>query len=405
MAGEIALSLVLLIGAGLMLKSFVLLRGVNLGFAPERVLSMNITLPERGGEAPSTAALHHDHDGPSTPKPGVDPEAIRRLNFFENLTKRVDAIPGVESAAFGRFPLRGHWTSSYLREDHPADHDYVMLDSQMSSADYFRTLQLQIVAGRAFTDEDREGTEPVVIVNQAFARKYYPGMNVLNRRIRRTGADSWRKIVGVVADAHFHGQDKDVDPAAFLPAAQVDSYPMAISDFAVKSALPLDSLLPAIRKSVWSLDPNQPLTRIRTLSESVSESRATRRFQMMLLMLFGLLALALAIVGIYGVVAYSVGQRSGEIGIRMALGARQATILGMVMRHAMTLAAFGVAVGLAAAWGASRSLATLLYGVKPIDFGTYAAVSVLLAAATMAAAWLPARRASQTDPIVTLRHE
>jgi putative ABC transport system permease protein len=405
MAGEIALSLVLLIGAGLMLKSFVLLRGVNLGFEPDRVLSMNITLPNRGGEAPSNLQAHHDDNSAAAKPPAADPEAIRRLNFFENLTKRVDAIPGVESAAFGRFPLRGHWTSSYLREDHPADRDYVMLDSQMSSADYFRTLQLPVVTGRAFTDGDGEGSEPVVIVNQAFSRKYYPGMNVLGRRIRRTGANPWRKIVGVVADAHFHGQDKNVDPAAFLPAAQVDSYPLAISDFAVKSALPLDSLLPAIRRAVWSLDPNQPLTRIRTLSESVSESQSTRRFQMTLLMLFGWLALALAVVGIYGVVAYSVGERTSEIGIRMALGAQRGSILGMVVRQAMMLAASGVAVGLAVAWAASRSLTTLLYEVKPIDYSTYAAVSVLLAMAAMAAAWIPARRASQTDPMVALRHE
>jgi putative ABC transport system permease protein len=180
---------------------------------------------------------------------------------------------------------------------------------------------------------------------------------------------------------------------------------LAISDFAVKSALPLDSLLPAIRRAVWSLDPNQPLTRIRTLSESVSESQSTRRFQMTLLMLFGWLALALAVVGIYGVVAYSVGERTSEIGIRMALGAQRGSILGMVVRQAMMLAASGVAVGLAVAWAASRSLTTLLYEVKPIDYSTYAAVSVLLAMAAMAAAWIPARRASQTDPMVALRHE
>jgi ABC-type antimicrobial peptide transport system permease subunit len=173
----------------------------------------------------------------------------------------------------------------------------------------------------------------------------------------------------------------------------------------VKSALPLDSLLPSIRKAVWSLDPDQPITRIRTMSASVSVSQATRRFQMILLLLFGSLALVLAVVGIYGVVAYSVEQRTGEIGIRMALGAQQAGILQMVVRQAMGLAAVGLAVGLGVAWAASRSLTSLLYAVKPVDISTYAIVAAVLTSAALAAAWLPARRAARTDPMVALRHE
>ena len=406
MAGEIALSLVLLVGAGLMLKSFILLKDVSLGFEPDRVLAMNISLPEAVSQL-----AHRDVSGsPSGPaKPEIDPEAIRRLNFFENLVRKVEAIPGVESAAFGRFPLRGHWSSSYEQQEHPlANADApgsIQLDSQMCSVEYFKTLQIPLLSGRTFNEGDRLGSEPVVIVNKTFERLYYPGASALGHRIRRTGAQEFRRIVGVVADAHFYGQGLTPDGAAFLPAAQVDSYPVPISDFAVKSALPLATLLPSIRKTLASIDPNQPITRVATLSEAVSKSQATQRFQMLLLLLFGGLALLLAVVGIYGVVAYSVEQRTGEIGIRMALGARQASILTMVMRQAMALALGGVAVGLVIAWMASRSLTSLLYAVKPADPVTYLAVSALLVAAALAAAWLPASRASQTDPMNALRHE
>ncbi len=403
MAGEIALSLVLLVGAGLMLKSFVLLRGVSLGFNPDRVLTMNITRPDANG--PGGGSMHRDSSNPE--KASIDPAAIRRLQFFDDLVRRAEAIPGVESAAFGRLPLRGHWSSSYFREEgFTGDSSpYIMLDSQMSSVEYFRTLGIALTEGRGFTTSDRVGAEPVIIVNQTFARTYYPGASALGHRIRRTDAKEWRRIVGVVADAHYYGQARKTDPAAFFPAAQVDSYPVPISDFAVKSALPLSALLPAIRQTVWSIDPNQPVTRVTTLTEAVSKSQGTQRFQMTLLLMFGGLALLLAVVGIYGVVGYSVEQRTGEIGIRMALGARQASILGMVVRQAMVLAGAGVAVGLVASWWASRSLASLLYSVKPADVTTYIAVSAVLIAAALGAAWIPARRASQTDPTNALRHE
>jgi putative ABC transport system permease protein len=403
MSAEVALSLVLLIGAGLMLKSFLLLRGVGLGFEPDRVVAMDISLPE----AP-IQATHTDRDN-SSEKRKTDPEALHRSQFFETLTARVEAIPGVQAAAFGRFPLRGHWTSSYEREDHPLkgkdESNEINLDSQMASADYFKTLQLPVMEGRAFTSEDRVGSEPVVIVNQAFEKAYYAGSSAINQRIRRTDDPVWRRIVGVVGDAHYYGQTRKVEPAAFFAAAQVDAYPIAIHEFAVRSALPLDKLLPAVRQAVWSIDPLQPVTRVRKLSESVSESQSSQRFQMSLLVLFAALALLLAIVGIYGVVAYSVEQRTSEIGIRIALGAQQSGILGMVVGQAMTFALGGLAAGVGVAWLASRSLAGLPYGVKPVDFTTYAGVSLLLAGAVLAAAWMPARRASLIEPIQALRHD
>jgi len=404
MAAEVALSLVLLIGAGLMLKSFVMLRGVALGFEPDRVVAMDISLPEHTAQGGST---HYDS---VLRKEKIDPEAIRRLQFFTALVERVEAIPGVEAAAFGRFPLRGHWTSSYEREDHPLgkkgdDRNEIDLDSQMVSVDFFKTLDAAIAEGRAFTADDREGSEAVVIVNQTFERTYYPGSSAINHRVRRTGDPVWRRIVGVVADAHYYGQNREIKPATFFATAQVSAYPIAIHEFAVRSALPMENLLRAVRQAVWSIDPQQPITRVRKLSESVSESQASQRFQMSLLVLFGSLALLLAVVGIYGVVAYSVEQRTSEIGIRIALGARQSWILGMVVRQAMTFALGGLAVGIAVAWLASKSLTGLLYGVKPVDFATYALVSAMLAAAVVAAAWLPARRASLIEPIQALRHE
>jgi putative ABC transport system permease protein len=405
MAAEVALSLVLLIGAGLMLKSFVLLRGVGLGFEPDRVVAMDISLPEN---KPQSGSAHHDGPASST-RPAIDPEALRRFQFFAALTERVEAIPGVEAAAFGRFPLRGHWISSYEREDHPVkDHDErseINLDSQMVSVDYFKALHLQVAEGRPFTPDDRVGTEPVIIVNHAFEKAFYPGSSAINHRVRRTGSPDWRRIVGVAAGAHYYGQDRQVQPAAFYAAAQVDAYPVEIHEFAVSSALPLEKLLPAVRQAVWSIDPQQPVSRVRKLSESVSESQSSRRFQMSLLVLFASLALLLAVVGIYGVVAYSVEQRTSEIGIRIALGARQSWILGMVVRQSMMFALAGLAAGVAIAWLASRSLTGLLYGVKPLDLATYTTVSLLLATAVLAAAWLPARRASLIEPIQALRHE
>jgi putative ABC transport system permease protein len=407
MAAEVALSLVLLIGAGLMLKSFVLLRGVGLGFEPDRVVAMDISLPDKN---PQSGSTHHDGPGSGAVKPPIDPEALRRFQFFETLTQRVEAIPGVEAAAFGRFPLRGHWISSYERDDKPLqgrdESNEINLDSQMVSVDYFKALRLQLPEGRPFTPDDRVGSEPVIIVNQAFERAFYPGSTAINHRIRRTGGqEDWRRIVGVVADAHYYGQDRQVQPAAFFAAAQVDAYPTAIHEFAVRSAMPLGKLLPAVRQAVWSIDPEQPVTRVRKLSESVSESQSTLRFQMSLLALFASLALLLAVVGIYGVVAYGVEQRTSEIGIRIALGARQSWILGMVVRQSMTFALAGLLAGIAIAWVASRALGGLLYGVKPLDFATYATVSLLLATAVLGAAWLPARRASLIEPIQALRHE
>jgi putative ABC transport system permease protein len=404
MASEVALSLVLLVGAGLMLKSFITLRGVNLGFEPDRVLAMNISIPDPKAGF-SGGNVHRDNE--TTPVPELAPGAEHRYQFFDTLTRRVEAIPGVEAAAFGRFPLRGHWSSSYEQKEHPVAKDEdsdIQLDSQICSVNYFRTLQMRVVEGRDFRSSDRVGAEPVVVVNQAFERRYYPH-GAIGHEIRRTGASQWRRIIGVVADAHYYGQDKATEPSAFMPAAQLDSYPIPIADFAVRSSLPPAQLLPAIRKAVWGLDPDQPITRIQTLSEKVSESQSRQRFQTMLLGLFGVLALVLAVVGIYGVVSYTVEQRTSEIGLRMALGARPAGILGMVIRQAMTLCGAGALAGLAIAWAASRAMSSLLFGVQPVDAITYAAVCATLIAAALAACWLPAYRAAGTNPMEALRHE
>ncbi len=243
MASEVALSLVLLVGAGLMLKSFIMLRGVNLGFEPDRVLAMNISIPDpKAGFSGSNV----NRDSETTPIPDTAPGAAYRYQFFDTLTRRVEAIPGVESAAFGRFPLRGHWSSSYEEKEHPVAKDQdsdMQLDSQMCSVNYFRTLQMKVAEGRDFASSDRMGSEPVMIVNQAFERRYYPHGGAIGHEIRRTGAKQWRRIVGVVADAHYYGQDKATKPAAFIPAAQLDSYPIPIADFAVRSSLPPAQLL------------------------------------------------------------------------------------------------------------------------------------------------------------------
>lgn len=406
MSAEVALSLVLLVGAGLMLKSFVLLRGVNLGFQPDRVLAMNISIPD----LKAVGAGERHSDNAQNPPPEIAPGAEYRFRFFDQLTRRVEAIPGVQYAAFGRFPLRGHWISSFETEEHPVHRDSDSsdgsfdVDSQMCSVDYFRTLQLPLIEGRVFDSNDSMTSEPVVVVNRAFERRLYP-QGALGHRIRRTGAKQWRRIVGVIADAHYYGQDRDVEPAAFFPAAQLDSYPIAIADFAIRSAVPPEKLLPQIRQAVWSLNPDQPITRVQTLTEKVSESQARQRFEAVLLAMFGALALALASVGIYGVVAYIVEQRTAEIGIRMALGARPSFILGMVVRQAMAICGAGALAGLTVAVLASRALRSILFGVKPADFATYALACLTLCVAALLACALPARRAAATDPATALRSE
>jgi predicted permease len=332
-----------------------------------------------------------------------------RLAFFEELERRVAALPGVRSVAFAnRLPLRGGWESGLTLEalsgPSPGGPG---LDAgfQAVSPGYFATLGIPLTRGRLVSAADRKDTLPVALVTEQFVRRFLSGADPLGRRFRRGPQAPWITIVGVVADVRRDGKTAAVDPQVYLPAAQTGLYPTRLSDLAVRADGNPAGLVPAIRSRVWSVDREQPVTAVRTLEEVLVLRSAERRFQTLLFVLFAVLALALAVVGIYGVVAYAVSQRLSEIGIRMALGADRSNILGWIVAKAAWLVFGGAAAGLSGAWALSRSLRGLLFEVAPTDPATYVAATLALAAVGLGASYVAARRATNVDPLVALRCE
>ena len=377
---EVALSMVLLVGAGLLLKSFVVLMGVDLGFQPDRVLVMNITLP---------APRYNTQD--------------ERLRFFQQLEERVRPLPGVRSAAVSnRMPLRGGWGTGISVDIDPATSADV--DSQAVTPGYFETLGIPLVRGRLLTPDDRSGAMPVAVVNAAFARFLLPGQEAIGHRARR-GSGPWITIVGVVNDIRRGGKTDNIKPQIYLPAAEVGLYPVRLGDLAVRTAGDPRQLANAIQSQVWALDKDQPITDVRTMEEILDASVAQRRFQTLLLAIFASVAMGLAMIGIFGVLSYSVSQRTPELGLRMALGAEPASILGLVLKQAGGLIGAGVAIGLLGALGLTRYLESMLFGIHRTDWSAYVLAVGLLAIVALAASLIPARRGSRVDPIVALRYE
>ncbi|HUP04902.1 MAG TPA: FtsX-like permease family protein, partial [Bryobacteraceae bacterium] len=378
-AAEVALSTALLVGAVLMLKSFVLLAGVNLGFQPSRVIAMNIDLPALRYQTPDL-----------------------RLRFFQELERRVSALPGIESAAFAnRMPMRGGWSSGFRLESSQDEH--LEADTQAVSPGYFATLGIPLLRGRLLGAQDRNGAPRVAVVNQAFARVFLKNADPMTCRILR---DSRRiEIVGVVGDIRRGGQAAALLPELYLPAAQTDGYPVRLADFAIRSSGDPHALVGAVEQQVWALDRDQPVSNVRTLEEIINASAAERRFETLLLTAFAALAVALAVIGVFGVLSYAVSQRTPELGIRIAMGAQPRQILAMVLRQAGWLVVCGGLAGLAAAYVLSRYLASLLFSVQPHDWTVYLAALALLAVAALAAAAIPARRGARIDPTAALRYQ
>jgi putative ABC transport system permease protein len=377
---EVALSMILLVGAGLLLKSFVLLMGVDLGFHPDRVLVMNISLPDVRYTSPT-----------------------QRLQFFEQLEERVKALPGVRAvASANRMPLRGGWGGSTSVDTDPTT--VIDADSQAVTPGYFETLGIPLVRGRLLTSEDRSSQLPVAVVNPAFAKQFLQGKDPIGRRLRR-GTGAWLTIVGVVNDVRRSGKTGKVTSQVYIPAAQVDLYPVRIADLAVRTAGEPRQLVNAVQSQVWALDKDQPITNVRTMEEIIDASVAQRRFQTLLLVVFAAVAVGLAMIGIFGVLSYSVSQRTPELGLRMALGAEPRNILALVLKQAGRLICAGVAIGLAGAFALTRYVESLLFGIHRTDWTAYAAAVALLAVVAVAASLIPARRGSRVDPIVALRYE
>jgi putative ABC transport system permease protein len=382
---EVALSLVLLVCAGLMIRSFLSLLRTDPGFNPDHVLTMNLVLP--GAKYKDEAA---------------------RAAFYDDLVQRVKAQPGVESAAVVNYlPLGGANSSdSYLVEGEPEPAPGQEHDGRyrVATPDYFRTMEIPIVRGRAFTVQDKAGTTDVVIVNETLARQHWPGQDPLGKRIRFYGPPEragWREIVGVVKDVK-HELNIPVTPEYYLPHKQ-DSWNAMV--LVARTSVDPASLSTALRQQVWAIDKDQPVFDVKTMYEVRSSSVALYSFSSVMLGIFAGVALVLAAVGIYGVMAFAVTQRTQEIGIRMALGARTADVLGLVVRHGMKLAVIGIVLGLAGSWALTRFIEKLLVGVQPTDLLTFSLVSIGLLLAAFLACYLPARRATKVDPLVALRYE
>jgi putative ABC transport system permease protein len=389
---QIAIALMLLVGAVLLGRSFVLLASVPPGFDPENLLTLQISLPAaKYAEAHQTAA------------------------FTEQVLERIEALPGVVAA--------GTTVSLPIGSGMNVDQTFTIEGEPVAAAEegrtallrpvspgYFEALRMPVVSGRAFTAADRDGAPPVVVINETMARRYWPGRDPLGRRlvvgVELGGVgrldETSREIVGIVGDVKHEGLASETLPELYLPNAQ-GTWRFVI--LAVRAESDPAALTRQVLQAVWQVDKTLPVARVRTMAEIVSESVGQPRFYALLLSLFAVVSLVLAAVGIYGVVSYSVSQRTHEIGIRMALGARRMDVLRMVLREGLLLASLGILAGVLLSMGLSRFLASLLFGVGATDPATFVAVCAALAAVALLSSYLPARRATRADPMAVLRLE
>jgi putative ABC transport system permease protein len=386
---EVALAVVLVVGASLLVKSFWKMQRVDPGFVPDRMLVVQIQLPQSryGGYA--------------------DGDRVRA--FYRDLFERLAARPEVQSVAVAmQHPLAPGWTSSFTIDgrEHPPAGQEPESSIRPVTPGYFRAVGAKLLRGREIEAADGVGAPGVVVINEAFAKLHFPNENPIGKRILRS---SWWKgmpdsyeVVGLVGDERFNGPRAAADPATYFSLAQFtfnDNWVL------VRTKQDPKTFVPTLRRIVWGVDRDLPLENIRTMDQLLGESVADSRFNTVLLSLFAVVALLLAAIGIYGVLAYMVAQRTSEIGIRMALGARRSAVLRLVVGNGLTLALVGVAIGGAVSLVATRALERLVFGVSTTDPGVFAFVAVVLTAVAATAAAVPALRASRVDPIVALRSE
>ena len=382
---EVGLTLVLLIGAGLLIRSFWLLQQVKLGFNPDHVLTMQMALPNY-----------------------KYPQDYQRADFFKQLLPRLSALPGVESAAVATsIPLSGSDTkSSFEIAGRPpvSSQDKPLANVVVASPDFFKTMQISLVSGRAFAEQDTDKAPPVAIINQAMAKSFWSNENPLGGRLVTTleGGKIQREIVGIVGDVRSDSLSDEAKPAIYMPYAQ-NSYTLVYLTARTKSD-PL-SLASGVRREVLAVDRDQPVYDVKSMDRVIWDSSAKQNFNMLLLTIFAALALVLAMIGVYGVVASSSSQRTHEIGIRMALGAKPSDILKLFLRQGFVLILAGIALGLAAAFGLTRIMASLLYQIRATDPGTFILVVLALIIIFFLAIFIPARRAAKLEPMVALREE
>ena len=385
---ELALALVLLVGAGLLIKGFSRLRSINPGFDPTNVMTMYLQLPAtRFAEIP------------------------KQSQFRREVLNRLNSLPDVQAAMVTDIPLGGNYLDhSFVIDGRPPLSVGSEPDVQTLSVmgDYFRVMRIPLHSGRDFAPMDREAQPLVAIVNEEMVREFFPSENPIGTRIRwarDSGPLRWMTIIGVVGDVKHSGLNQPIDPAVYTPYSQSNEEWRRWMTIAIRTTGVSSGLVGELKSQIWSVDNQIPVSDVHTMEELLSVSIAQQRFNMFLLGLFAAFALILAAVGIYGAMSYSATQRTHEIGIRTALGAQRRDVLRLVMNEGAKIALFGIIIGSAGALALTRLMASLLFEVTPTDPATFAAVAILLALVTLAACYIPARRAMRVDPMVALRYE
>ncbi|HSR52117.1 MAG TPA: FtsX-like permease family protein, partial [Acidobacteriota bacterium] len=384
---EVALSLVLLVGAGLLMTSFLRLLNVGTGLGTERILSVSLTLDSNRY-----------------------PDRAQQDGFFQQLARGAESLPGVEAASMGSGvpPDGGGFSFGFgtieIEGQEAGEPDYnQMLPYYTVGPDYFQVLGIPILKGRSFGPQDTPESPRAVIINQAMARRYWGQDDPLGDRMRVGSSGTWRTVVGVARDVKSFGLDNPYgDLAIYYPYSQ---QPNNHRKLIVRTAGQPESVIDSLRQLIWTIDEGQPIHAFQTYDDLVAETLTSQRFYLTLFMVFAGLALFLAAFGIYGVVSYSVTERTHEIGVRMAVGAGRSQVLRLVVRQGMLPVGLGIAIGLVSALGLSRYIESWLYEVQPTDPWALASVVLTLSLVALAACLLPARRATRVDPIIALRAE
>jgi putative ABC transport system permease protein len=381
---EVSLALVLLAGAGLLVRSMWNLLGVDPGFNPDNLLTLRMSLP-----------------------PGERYNAERRRVFYDEALLRVAALPGVSAAALTySLPISGsNWNQIFIAQDKPVPARAELPNTAFIpvSANYCETMGIRLVRGRLFAPSDGANSAPVVVINETLARRMWPGEDPIGKRLKHSWPEDpspWREVIGVVNDVKLNGVERDTPLETYVPITQE---PTRSFSLAVRTAGHPLALAAAVEGALHQVDKDLPVSQVRTMDQLLGSALAQRRLTLTLLASFAVLALLLAAIGIYGVIAYSVRQRTPEMGIRMALGAQPGDVRRLILAQGLKLTLFGVAIGLLASLALTRWMESLLFGVRPADPLTFAAIAVVLTLVALLACWVPARRATKVDPMIALR--
>jgi predicted permease len=379
---EVALSLILLIGASLLIRSYQRILNSHPGFNPHHVIALRMSLP----------AVNY-----------AKPELV--LSFYQRIVDRIKALPGVEAAgvtyslpmstvafAWGPITIEG-----YIAR---AAHDQIISNIRIVSPDYFRTMQIPLLEGRYFTEQDKRDAPETVIVDEALAQRFWPNESPVGKRLQNGNSGPWRKVVGVIRGAKQYSSEKEPPITVFYPHEQYPARSMYLVARTTPDPLDLKS---GIIREIQAVDPEMPVYDVSTMDQRLSDSLARRRFSMLLFGVFAFVALVLASVGIFGVMSYSVTQRTHELGVRIALGAQSRQILSLIVGHGMALAAIGMALGLIVSFALTRLMKGFLFGISETDPLTFITIPSLLLTVALLACWVPARRATKVDPMVALR--